>query len=150
MIIHKIEIECIAFVKAKNHAPIATDCNAPIVREIAFQAMQTPAWKQSDVFDGVRRVNGREHVTQLVGEVCRYRAPIIALKEPPQTFVVVTPVKCQLTDVNWTRQSNIQRVGLGELGALLDEFEARLGLVAHQLIDELARALVVLGDLDTQ
>jgi hypothetical protein len=48
MIIHKIEIECIAFVKAKNHAPIAADCNAPIVREIAFQPMQTPAWKQSD------------------------------------------------------------------------------------------------------
>jgi hypothetical protein len=65
MIIHKIEIECIAFVKAKNHAPIAADCNAPIVREIAFQPMQTPAWKQSDVFDGVRRVNGREHVAHL-------------------------------------------------------------------------------------
>jgi len=83
MIIHKIEIECIAFVKAKNHAPIAADCNAPIDRGIAFQPMQAPAWKQSDVFDGVRRVNGREHV----GEDRRYSAPIIALKKPPQTFV---------------------------------------------------------------
>ncbi len=49
--------------------------------------MQAPAWKQSDVFDGVRRVNGREHVAQLVGEARRYSAPIIALKKPPQTFV---------------------------------------------------------------
>jgi hypothetical protein len=87
MIIHKIEIECIAFVKAKNHAPIAADCNAPIDRGIAFQPMQAPAWKQSDVFDGVRRVNGREHVAQLVGEARRDSAPIIALKKPPQTFV---------------------------------------------------------------
>src|SRR5581483_9403062 len=49
------------------------------------------------------------------------------------------------------RASNIQLVGLGKLGVLLDEFEARLGLVPHQLIDELARAaVVVLCDLDTE
>ncbi len=35
--------------------------------------------------------------------------------------------------------SNIQLVGLGEFGALLDEAEARLGLVAHQLIDDACR-----------
>src|SRR6185436_13847637 len=38
--------------------------------------------------------------------------------------------------------SNVQLVGTGELSAFLDEFETRFGLVAHQLIDQLACALV--------
>src|SRR5581483_1798805 len=47
--------------------------------------------------------------------------------------------------------SNIQLVGLGELGVLLDELETRLGLVAHQPLDQIARApVVVLCDLDPE
>jgi len=49
------------------------------------------------------------------------------------------------------RKLNIQFVGLGELGALLDELETRLGLVAHQLIDNLGRQVtLVLNDLDAE
>ena len=38
---------------------------------------------------------------------------------------------------------NVQRLGLGEGGALLNEAEARLGLVAHELLDDIRRRRLV-------
>src|SRR3972149_12057319 len=155
MIIHKIEIVGFAFSEAKDHPPVPPDGKPPRAREIAFQPMQSPTWEPSNVLDGVRSIDGSEHVAQLVDKGCWYRARIIVLKKPLQPLVAKTlnrhdniTVNRQVTDVNLPASgvgaSNIQFVGLGELGALLDEGEAGLRLVAHELLAELARGVALL------
>jgi hypothetical protein len=48
MIIDKIKIECIAFLKPKDNTPVSTHGHAPKPFQFPLQRMQSPAWEQSN------------------------------------------------------------------------------------------------------
>lgn len=68
MVVDQINVERITFLKAKDHAPVAGNADAPNPFQVAFHGMQTPAGKQSHVLRTLGLIDGQENVGYFLRE----------------------------------------------------------------------------------
>jgi hypothetical protein len=87
MIIDKIKIECVTFLKPKDHAPVSTHSHAPKPFQFPFQRMQPPAGKQPNFIGALRLVYRQQDVGDLLHQSC-WEIPAVPVSvQSPQASI---------------------------------------------------------------
>jgi len=82
MIINQVNVEGVTLFKAKDHAPVAADSDAPKPFQVAFQRMKTPAGKQSYIPRAGGFVDRQENVGYFLGERGGNVSPLACFVKP--------------------------------------------------------------------
>ena len=76
MVIDQVNIRGIALFEAENDAPVGTDGDAPITRELAFQRVQ-PKARQIELLRACRHIEPGQHARDLICMLRVHLAPIV-------------------------------------------------------------------------
>jgi hypothetical protein len=83
VVIDQIDIRGVALLETENDAPVGTDGDAPITRELAFQRVQ-PKARQIELLRACRHIEPGQHARNLICMLRVHLAPVVVFVKAAQ------------------------------------------------------------------
>ena len=89
MVVHKINVGCLAVLETEDNAPVGPRSHRPKAFEVAFQRVQSEG-RQPERLKGSRRVQHTQNLPDLPDMIWVYALRVVVLKKLPQPLMSKT------------------------------------------------------------